>query len=96
MHMIKEIQHVQNAAARVVTGFPKFCHIAPVLVNLFLRKYGTDLVGQYRIYERGRCPSDLKEGLVRWDDDDVKPSNINDNDKGASLFLTGDMTKYQD
>ena len=66
MHVIKQIQHVQNAAARVVTAFSKFCHIAPVLANLFLRKYRTDLLGQYGIYERGRCPSGLKEGFVRW------------------------------
>ena len=31
MHVIKQIQHVQNAAARVATVFRKFCHIAPVL-----------------------------------------------------------------
>ena len=84
MHVIKQIEHVQNAAARVVTAFPKFCHIAPDLANLFLRKYRTDLLGQYGIYERGRCPSGLKEGFVRWDDD-VKPSNINGNGKGGSF-----------
>ena len=72
MHVIKQIQHVQNAAARVATVFPKLCHIAPVLANLLLCKYRTDLVGQYGIYERGRCPSGLKEGFVRWDDDDAQ------------------------
>ena len=59
MHLIKQIQHVHNAPARVVTAFPKFCHIAPVLANLFLRKHRSDLLGQYGIYERGRCPSGL-------------------------------------
>ena len=49
MYVIKQIQHVQNAAARVVTAFPKFRHIAPVLANLFLLKYRTDLLGQYGI-----------------------------------------------
>ena len=83
--MIKQIQHVQNAAARVATVFPKFCYIAPVLANLLLCKYRIDLLGQYGIYERGQCPSGLKEGFVRWNDDDVKPSSINDNDKGGSF-----------
>ena len=32
--MIKQLQRVQNAAARVVTLSPKFCHITPVLANL--------------------------------------------------------------
>ena len=85
MRVIKQIQYVQHAAARVATVFPKFCHIAPVLANLLLRKYRTDLLGQYGIYERGQCPSGLKEGFVRWDDDDVKPSRINDNEKGGSF-----------
>ena len=31
---IKQLQRVQNAAARVVTLSPKFCHITPVLANL--------------------------------------------------------------
>jgi len=34
MHVIKQLQHVQNTAARVVTLSPKFCHITPVLANL--------------------------------------------------------------
>ena len=59
MHLIKQSQHVHKAAARVVTAFPKFCNIAHVLANLVLRKYRTDLLGQYGIYERGRCPSGL-------------------------------------
>ena len=29
-----QLQHVQNAAAHVVTVSPKFCHITPVLKNL--------------------------------------------------------------
>ena len=33
-HVIKQLQRVQNAAARVVTVSPKFCHITPVLANL--------------------------------------------------------------
>ena len=33
--MIKQLQRVQNAAARVVTLSPKFCHITPVLANLY-------------------------------------------------------------
>ena len=32
--VIKQLQRVQNAAARVVTLSPKFCHITPVLANL--------------------------------------------------------------
>ena len=32
--VIKQLQRVQNAAVRVVTLSPKFCHIKPVLVNL--------------------------------------------------------------
>ena len=32
--MIKQLRRVQNAAARVVTLSPKFCHITPVLANL--------------------------------------------------------------
>ena len=56
-----------------------------VLANLFLRKYRTDLLVQYGIYERGRCPSGLKEGFLRWDDDDVKLSHVNVNDKGGSF-----------
>ena len=32
--VIKQLQRVQNAAARVVTVSPKFCHITPVLANL--------------------------------------------------------------
>ena len=32
--MIKQLQRVQNASARVVTLSPKFCHITPVLANL--------------------------------------------------------------
>ena len=31
---MKQLQRVQNAAARVVTLSPKFCHITPVLANL--------------------------------------------------------------
>ena len=30
-YLIKQLQLAQNAAARVVTVSPKFCHIAPVL-----------------------------------------------------------------
>ena len=33
-NVIKQLQCVQNAAARVVTLSPKFCHITPVLANL--------------------------------------------------------------
>ena len=33
-NVIKQLQRVQNAAARVVTLSPKFCHITPVLANL--------------------------------------------------------------
>ena len=33
-NVIKQLQRVQNAAARVVTVSPKFCHITPILVNL--------------------------------------------------------------
>ena len=33
-HVIKQLQCVQNAAARVGTVSPKFCHITPVLANL--------------------------------------------------------------
>ena len=33
-NVIKQVQRVQNAAARVVTLSPKFCHITPVLANL--------------------------------------------------------------
>ena len=33
-YLIKQLQRVQNAAARVVTVSPKFCHITPVLKNL--------------------------------------------------------------
>ncbi|XP_068717061.1 uncharacterized protein [Montipora capricornis] len=32
--VIKQLQRAQNAAARVVTVSPKFCHITPVLANL--------------------------------------------------------------
>ena len=32
--MIKQLRRAQNAAARVVTLSPKFCHITPVLANL--------------------------------------------------------------
>ena len=32
--VIKQLRRVQNAAARVVTLSPKFCHITPVLANL--------------------------------------------------------------
>ena len=32
--MIKQLQRVQNAAARVVTLSPKFCDISLVLMNL--------------------------------------------------------------
>ena len=35
-HVIKQLQRVQNAAARDVTLSPKFCHITPVLANLHL------------------------------------------------------------
>ncbi|XP_074610957.1 uncharacterized protein LOC141865538 isoform X2 [Acropora palmata] len=41
--------------------------------------------GQYCIYKRDRCPSGLKEGFVRWDDDDVDGSSLNKNDKGGTL-----------
>ena len=33
-YLIKQLQRVQNAAARDVTLSPKFCHITPVLKNL--------------------------------------------------------------
>lgn len=33
-NVIKQLQRVQNAAARFVTLSPKFCHITPVLTNL--------------------------------------------------------------
>ena len=33
-YLIKQLQHVQNAAARFVTVTPKFCRITPVLKNL--------------------------------------------------------------
>ena len=33
-NVIKQLQRVQNAAARVVTLSPKLCHITPVLANL--------------------------------------------------------------
>ena len=33
-NVIKQLQRVQNAAARVVSLSPKFCHITPVLMNL--------------------------------------------------------------
>ena len=33
-NVIKQLQRVQNAAARVLTLSPKFCHITPVLANL--------------------------------------------------------------
>ena len=33
-NVIKQLQRVQNAAARVLTLSPKFCHITPVLTNL--------------------------------------------------------------
>ena len=33
-YVIKQPQRVQNAAARVITVSPKFCHITPVLKNL--------------------------------------------------------------
>ena len=33
-NVIKQLQRVQNAAARVVTLSPKFCHITHVLANL--------------------------------------------------------------
>ena len=33
-YTLKQLQRVQNAAARVVTVSPKFCHITPVLKNL--------------------------------------------------------------
>ena len=33
-HVIKQLQRVQNAAARVVTVSPKFFHVSPVLANL--------------------------------------------------------------
>ena len=33
-NVIKQLRRVQNAAARVVTLSPKFCHITPVLANL--------------------------------------------------------------
>ena len=32
-HILK-LQRVQNAAARLVTGSPRFCHITPVLISL--------------------------------------------------------------
>ena len=32
--VIKQLQSVQNAAARFVTLSPNFCHITPVLANL--------------------------------------------------------------
>ena len=35
-HVIKQLQRVQNAAARDVTLSPKFCDITPVLANLHL------------------------------------------------------------
>ncbi|XP_074610958.1 uncharacterized protein LOC141865538 isoform X3 [Acropora palmata] len=44
-----------------------------------------DSDGQYCIYKRDRCPSGLKEGFVRWDDDDVDGSSLNKNDKGGTL-----------
>ena len=50
--------------------------------------------GQYCIYERDRCPSGLKEGFVRWDDDDVDGSSLIKNDKGGTL-LTEYMTKIR-
>ena len=33
-NVIKQLQRGQNAAARVLTLSPKFCHITPVLANL--------------------------------------------------------------
>ena len=33
-YLIKQLQCIQNAAARVVTVSPKFCHITPVPKNL--------------------------------------------------------------
>ena len=31
---IQKLQHIQNFAARIITGEPKFCHITPILHNL--------------------------------------------------------------
>jgi len=33
-HVTKQLQRVQNAAARIVSLSPKFCHITPVLMSL--------------------------------------------------------------
>ena len=38
-YLIKQLQRVQNAAARVVTVSPKFCHITPTYIKDLLKHY---------------------------------------------------------
>ena len=42
-NVIKQLQRVQNAAARFVTLSPKFCHITPVLTNFHWLPIDLDL-----------------------------------------------------
>ena len=69
-HVIKQLQHVQNAAARVVTVSPKFCHITPVLANLHwlpieLRIEFKILTITYKTLH-GLAPTYIKDLLQRY------------------------------
>ena len=62
-NVIKQLQRVQNAAARVVTLSPKFCHIKPVLANLhWLRVEFNILIVTYKTLH-GFAPAYTKDLL---------------------------------
>ena len=62
-NVIKQLQRVQNAAARVVTLSPKFCHIKPVLANLlWLRIEFNILIVTYKTLH-GFAPAYTKDLL---------------------------------
>ena len=67
--VIKQLQRVQNAAARVVTLSPKFCHIKPVLANLhWLRVEFNILIVTYKTLH-GFAPAytkDLLQSSSSW------------------------------
>jgi len=69
-NVIKQLQRVQNSAARVVTLSPKFCHIKPVVTNLHWLPI--DLLIEFKILTvtyktlHGLAPAYIKELLQSY------------------------------
>jgi hypothetical protein len=67
-YQLNKLQHVQNAAARIMRRLPKFCHISPVLCELhrlpvkFRIDYKILLLTYKGLHEM--CPVYLKDLLV--------------------------------